>query len=36
VNIYTTLGHMNLLFDLLKKTCEEVLEEMRNSMEAIV
>jgi len=28
VNIHTTLAHMSNLFELLKQTCEEVLEEM--------
>jgi len=31
VNIYTTLAHMNSLFELLIQTCEEVEEEMKKS-----
>ena len=32
VNIYTTLAHMNSLFELLKQTCEEVEQEMKKSV----
>jgi len=32
VNIYTTLAHMNSLFELLKQTCEEVEGEMKKDV----
>jgi aromatic-L-amino-acid decarboxylase len=36
VNIYTTLAHMNSLFQSLKQTCEEVYAEMHSSIESKV
>jgi aromatic-L-amino-acid decarboxylase len=36
VNIHTTLAHMSNLFQLLKQTCEDVYEEMKNSKEITV
>ena len=35
VNIYTTLAHMNSLFELLKQTCQEVYEEMKSKDVAV-
>ncbi len=32
VNIYTTLAHMNALFQLLKETCQQVDEEMKKGV----